>query len=238
MSERVYGPREHPHRGPVLRAWGGHYDHAFIALHPFVGDDDAPDGHPVSWSDVARGIGKPRFPEFALAVTLAANGMDGSERSDADRNLIAQLMAYVEAHGLEYPEDGRLTNCLRAPVVDILRRIGAKAAVVFDGHGQHERDLSLDSLAGMPLVGEWLDYPASNRYPTGVCDAANRFVITSFPMDTYYSIVGITAPALSRLGGDLGLEGFWVDERTTDRWVNEPGTYTYPGWLRETTDAA
>jgi hypothetical protein len=238
LSGRVYGPREHPHDGPIVRAWGGHYDHAFIALHPFIGDDDAPDGRPVSWSDVARGIGSPSFPEFALAVTLAANGMDGSERSDASRVLIARLMAYVEAQALEYPEDGRFTNCLRAPVIDILGRIDAKAAIVFDGHGQHERELSLGSLAGKQLVGGWLDYPASNRHPTGVCDAANRFVITSFPMDAYYSIVGITAPALSCLGGDLGLEGFWVDKRTTNCWVNEPGTYAYPDWLREAPDAA
>ncbi len=53
-----------------------------------------------------------------------------------------------------------------------------------------------------------------------------------------YFIVGIAAAALDRLGGELGPEGFWVNERTTDHWVNEPGTYSYPDSLRETTDAA
>ena len=33
---QIYGPRDYPHKGPILGAWGGHYDHAYIALHPFT----------------------------------------------------------------------------------------------------------------------------------------------------------------------------------------------------------
>jgi hypothetical protein len=238
IAQRVFGPHEHPHDGPVLAAWGGHYDHAFVALHPFISDDDAPDGAPVSWAEIARGLGGPPFGDFAIAVTLAANGMDGSENSDADRSLIARLMTYVRQHNLEYPDDGRFTNALREPVIDILRRIGTEAAIVFDGHGQYERELPLDRLIAQKLCGEWLDYPVSRRYPTGVADAADRFVISGFPMDNYYSIIGITTAALERLGGDLRLEGFWAGPQTTFHWVGEPGTYSYPDWLREAPDAA
>jgi hypothetical protein len=194
---------------------------------------------PVSWTELARALGAPPFADFALAVTLAANGMDGSQRNDADRDLIARLMGLVSHLSLDYPEDAVLPDALRPQVRRILDALGCSEFVVWDEHRPDYRTYSTTKLDELVWSGTWLStsfgYP---RPPTSIADPDERFVMSTFPMDTYYSVVGITAPALDRLGGELGLEGFWVGSETPFDWVNEPGTYSYPDWLRETTGAA
>ena len=220
---QVYGPRDYPHEGPILAAWGGHYDHGYIALHPFTYVESAHHLSPIPWSTVARALGSPEFSEFALAVCLAANGMDGSHRPDANKALISDLMGYVRANHLCYPEDSHFPKAWCICVNYLLSKLGTDHAIVSDytATGPVEQAIRLDDLkdANMP------------EPVNAVADPSHHFIVTTHPMDTYDSIVGVTQQALDAFGGVLPFEGFAVTSDTTSSWVNQPGTYSYPGWL-------
>lgn len=224
MAEvKVYGPRDYPHDGPILDAWGGHYKHAFIALHPFKHRGGAHAPNTITWSEVAREVGSPEFPDFALSVCLAANGMDGRDRPDADRPLIKRLMKFVEEHDLIYPVDATFPLEWCPIVHNLFRRLHTKEAIAKDyiTIGEVEVIVPLDELKASNI-------PRDTR---AMIDPSNRLIVTSFPMDTYDSIVGLTHDASEAVGGKVPLEGFSAGPKTTSSWVNERGTYSYPGWL-------
>ena len=215
--------RLHPHEGPVLAAWGGHYDHAFIALHPFLRCEPEPWRDPVNWAQIAWAIGSPSFPDFALAVVLAANGMSGKQRADADQDLIRRLDSVVKERKLEYPEDGYLPASLCPSFAQLFAMLGSDVVITRDQHSNDEKEISLAELSENPF--------AVPRFTGALIDVEERMIVTCFPMDTYHSIVGVQSDALMTFGNDLRLEGFYAGPETADRWVNEPGTYAYPTWL-------
>lgn len=220
VEDLAYGAWDHPHEGPILSGWAAHYQHVFIALHPFFREDaDERITDVIRWGELASKLGGPTFADFALAVTLASNGMDGSGRGDAERDLIGRLMRHVGAELLEYPDDGYFPDALRPQVHRILSKLGATTVIARDQHRGNQTELSLEALVS--------DAPFPGR-PGAVAHPDRSFIITSFPMDVYHSVVGLTEKAHQALGGELGLEGFWAGPETTDSWVNERGTYTYP----------
>ncbi|MEM7508750.1 MAG: hypothetical protein AAF415_18625 [Pseudomonadota bacterium] len=219
----TFDPRSYPDDGPILDAWGDHYQHAFIALHPFMGGHRKSHPCPIAWSEVAHGLGSPRFPDFALAVCLAANGMDGTCRPDADRQLISKLMKFVEEQDLRYPIDAMFPLAWCAIFHGIFHRMGAAEVIAND----------YITIGDIEVTVPLADFQAARlpRETRAVIDPFNRLIITSFPMDTYASIVGLTHEAFEITGNDLPLEGFFAGPSTTSSWVNEPGTYSYDGWL-------
>ncbi|MEM0991053.1 MAG: hypothetical protein AAGK00_19465 [Pseudomonadota bacterium] len=223
-EHKSFAPREHPHKGPILDAWAGHYAHAFIALHPFYKQiAHQQEVEAVSWQQVAASLSPAPFADFALAVTLAANGMDGKRRKDADLRLIRDLMDYVQTHGLQYPVDGYVSAALFPDVLRILSALGTETCIARNQHKGREQEITVSDL----------DKRAFHLEQTGaLVHPTDTFIITSFPMDTYHSVVGLTADAFDLLEGNLGLEGFWAGSNTSDGWVNEKGTYSYPQWLK------
>lgn len=228
---RLREPWDHPWDGPYLPAWGGHYDHAFVALHPFYRDRERPWVGAVSWGEVARACGSPPFVEFAPAVWDLSY-----YETDADPALVRRIGEVIERLDLIPPADSWLNEALIPACCPLFRALGIETVRVRDNLSRTEAEAPLATIEADPGM---VHAEALESWATAVFDASYRLMVTTQPMsDCQRSVVAMTTAAISALGGSVPLEGFLATATTSDCWINEPGTYTYPGWLREAPHAA
>lgn len=228
---------------PVLAWWEGHYDHVFIALHPFTSDEagDRAAGRPVSeldvktapripWIEVARAVGEPRFDAFALATLLAGYGMTSAHRPEGmmpvpDDALIGEITQHVEAAQLVYPWDDTVSPAIEETVGEIYDALGVETLSAWNEFRDIEESLPVSAL--LAPREDWPLYPMTS--PHAYRDPGCQMLVAA-SFDHVWSLIAVTDAARRKVDpGDL-LEGFFADARTTASWVNEPGTYEPPDW--------
>ena len=223
MSIRLREPWDHPWKEPYLPAWGGHYEHAFVALHPFYKDQQAPWVGAVGWAEVARACGSPPFAKFARALWDASY-----YKTDAD--------PVLDRLDLSTPADSTLNEALVPDCCRMFRALGVETVRLRDNLVKTEAEVPLATLEADPWA---VHAEALAAHATAMFDADHRLIVSTRPRsDWQWSVVALKQDALSALGGRIPLEGFPAGLATGDIWIDEPGTYSYPDWLREATDAA
>lgn len=230
MSVRLREPWDHPWEGPFLSAWGGHYDHAFVSLHPFYRDRQAPWNDAVGWAEVARACGSPTFAEFARALWDASY-----YRTDADPALVSRIGEVIDRLDLIPPADSSLNESLLPAFCRMFRALGLETARVRDGLRNTEDEVTLAAVEADP----WAVHTSRCPHASAMYDCAFRLIVTTqASSDWQWSVVGLKSEALDFVGGELPVEGFWAGPKTGPLWIDEPGTYSYPDWLSEAPDAA
>lgn len=246
-------PEANKDRGapPMLEWWRGIYDHVFIALHPFCrgpadwrpGDywraEDLKQAEPVRWAEVASEIGQPAFEPFALAVTFPCFGISMDtyvlEAPVPDEDLIRRLKAHIELveGGLGYPWTDSISPMIEAQLASAYMRLGAHRLTAWSEFKDKSVEVSSEIVTS--LSTEWREF--AFRAPCALRDNDCQMLVCSEWEDAW-STIALTDAARAVVRPETVFEGFYARQDTPYGWVISPGTYDYPDWLRENTNAA
>lgn len=221
---------------PMLTWWQGVYDHVFIALHPFVASgivgpsvaDHEKAGAQMRWSALARDIGNPDFPDFALALVMASYGVRTEQRQELDlpvppEGLVAQLHAAIGARGEDYPWDDSISPALEVPLAEAFERMDAQSLVAWTEFREASSVVSRSTLAAPGA--DW-----RQRLPDPVHvlqDGQGRMLVTA-SFDDLWSLIALTDAARVAVQPETLFEGFWAGPDTRTDWLNHPGSYQPP----------
>lgn len=224
---------------PMLDWWRGVYDHVFVALHPFVASgkvgpsvaDHEKAGAKLRWEELARDIGRPAFPDFAVALVMASYGVKPERRRDQSLpvppdGLVERLHEAMGARGEDYPWDDSISPALEVPLAQAFERIGAHALIAWTEF----RDAS-SVVARSALAAAGTDWRQRLPQPVHVLQDGRGQMLVTASFDELWSLIAMTEKARDKIEPDTLFEGFWAGPETPADWLNRPGSYQPPkGW--------
>ena len=221
---------------PMLTWWQGVYDHVFVALHPFVSTglvgssvaDHEKAGAQMRWSELARDIDSPAFPDFAIALVMASYGVRSEVRQKMGLpvppdGLVERLHTAIGARGEDYPWDDSISPALEVGLAEAFSRLGTHSLVVWTEFREESSVVSCSTLAAPGT--EW-----RHRLPHPVHvlqDGQARMLVTA-SFDDLWSLIALTHEAREVAQPETLFEGFWAGPKTSAHWLNHPGSYQPP----------
>lgn len=205
--------------------WAGHYEHVFVALHPFHaiardrrGEEDLDAikaARPVTWDEMRRATGTAPFERFALALWCLVLSC---ARKDADLRLADWIERTMAANDLSPPWEGVVPPIFEHPMGAAFARLGVHEVLAWDEGRELSTRLTSGDLSGPPTIARKLDFygPFALHAP-GMLATADSEDIATF--------IALTGEAREAVRPEELFEGFWAGPGTYCDWINPPGFF-------------
>jgi len=210
---------------PLLDAYGGLFESAFIVLHPFVRVPDSlawnatqryPDdaqiaslGSKVPWSEVAALSGLANCARINQALLTSIGSLSHHLADPSGRDA---LQSYLQSNPVWMPVEGRFEPLLHPDFLQIFAAAGA-SELTFVPEFPHTDPVVTLSLAG--LFARTIPFP--NR---GTLLAPDRSFLFTVYWDSFFTLFYGRHSFIARVCAELNLEGFFASPNTEHAWYN------------------
>jgi hypothetical protein len=214
-----------PYDIPLVEAYGGRFESAFVVLHPFVRmpqslawsatrryPDDAlitTNGTKCTWTEVIAQTGLANCARLNQALLTAIGSLD---QHLADPHSRDALQSFLEAQPVWMPVEGSFPPLLRHDFLRAFTTAGATELIHVPEFPQSDppMNLSLESLrsGGLP-------FPASGTLLSP--DASFLFTVD---WDSFFTLFYGSRAFVSDVAASLDLEGFFATPTTEHAWFN------------------
>lgn len=210
---------------PLLQAYGGRFDAAFIALHPFFRIPDSVDwesvdpnmdypdapyirqyGQPVFWQTIMEGIGCEDLRHFYQGMLTSIGAL---QQEYQDKEMATLIASYTKQSNIYYPMEGFFHPLLIESIAQFI---------------SHEQTDDLFYLAEFEKEPEVLSVEAMiqqcdlSRNLRGSLFDVNVTRLATVDWDDFFTVIYGSSDQLASLLESRPLEGFFCDDRTLHTW--------------------
>jgi Protein of unknown function (DUF2711) len=210
---------------PLVQAYGGRFECAFILLHPFVRVPDAlgwsatqhyPDdatiaaqGMKCTWAEVAERTGLQNCARVNQALLTSIGSLDANLADPAGRTA---LQSFLEAHPVWMPVEGRFEPLLQPDLLAAFTAATADELIFVPELPQS------DPVVRLPVEGL---SSAAVPFPTrGTLLAPDASFLFTVDWDSFFTLFYGSREFVTRVAADLTLEGFFATANTEHAWFN------------------
>lgn len=215
------------HQIPLLQAYGGRFDAAFVALHPFFRMPDSdhrepvnlirdyPDnsyirrhGQPVYWQTVMQAIGCDDLRRFYIGMRTSILALN---QEYEDREIAGLIVEYTEQADIFHPTEGMMEPLLIEPISQISQYIS---------HEQTDEIFYLAEIEKEPKVlsVEAAIQECDERWLRGSLFDVNVTRLATVDWDDFFTVIYGSSDELASLLESTPLEGFFCDGETLHTW--------------------
>lgn len=210
---------------PLLGAYGGAFECAFVVLHPFVrvpaemswsatrqypsDTEIAARGSKATWMEVAAATGLNTCARVNQALLTSIGSLSDHLADPAGRE---QLQRFLEAQPVWMPVEGRFEPLLQSDFLNVFAEAGADKVVFVPEFPNSE------PVVRLPLAG-LLD--GSVPFPhRGTLLAPDHSFLFTVDWDSFFTLFYGTRSFVEHAAGALNLEGFFATPNTEHFWFN------------------
>jgi len=214
-----------PYDIPLIEAYGGRFESAFVLLHPFVRvpqslawsvtrryPDDAQIadcGTKCKWTEVTAHTGLTNCARLNQALLTAIGSLDNHLADPCGRDA---LQAYLQAQPVWMPVEGCFAPLLHPDLLRAFAAAGARELIHVPEFPQS------DPAATLPLAqlrSGTLPFPAS-----GTLLAPDASFLFTVDWDSFFSLFYGSSAFVTDVAAMLDLEGFFALPTTEHAWFN------------------
>jgi hypothetical protein len=210
---------------PLMAAYGGRFECAFVVLHPFVrvpaelawsarhqypADGEIADrGAKVPWMEVAAATGLKTCAHLSQALLTSIGSLTDHL---ADPAGCGELKRYLESQPIWMPAEGRFEPLLQPDFLGIFVAAGAQELI-------HVPEfLNSDPVTRLPLAGL---YDRSVAFPQrGTLLAPDHSFLFTVDWDSFFTLFYGARSFVAQVAAGLNLEGFFAAPTTEHAWYN------------------
>jgi len=210
---------------PLVEAYGGRFESAFIILHPFIRVPDelswkvtgrypedaqiAETGLKCRWLEVAAEIGLSSCARMNQALLTSIGAIDGELADPAGRDM---LQKFLQTRPVWMPTEGRFEPLLQPDFVRIFAECGAEELTFVPEFPDCQPAVRL------PMAGL---QDGTIPFPTGgTLLAPDASFLLTVDWDSFFTLFYGSRPFLRDAARRLNLEGFFATANTEHAWWN------------------
>ncbi len=210
---------------PLVEAYGGRFECAFLLLHPFVRVPEAlawsamkhypadeqivAQGTKFPWTEVAAGTGLQNCARINQALLTSIGSLDDSVADPAASN---ELQGFLQSHPVWMPSEGRFEPLLQRDFLDAFAAAGAEDMVFVP---EFPQSAPIVRLAIRDLRSGAVPFPAR-----GTLLAPDASFLFTVDWDSFFTLFYGSRPFITRVSSALNLEGFFATANTEHAWYN------------------
>lgn len=210
---------------PLISAFAGCFEAAFIVLHPFVRvpdslswrqtrqypDDDAvrTHGSKCAWMEVAHSIGLQNCAQINQALLTSIGSLPAHVADPVHRNLLA---TFLQRESVWMPSEGRFEPLLQDDMLAAFVHAGFDELIFVPETAPAEttKRLPVQTYAGR---GALLPAP-------GTLLAPDHSFLFTVDWDSFFTLFYGTRTFITEIASERNLEGFFVAPTTEHAWYN------------------
>jgi Protein of unknown function (DUF2711) len=212
---------------PLLQAYDGRFDAAFIVLHPFFrmpalenemviapGDHDIegyPDdllirqqGQPVYWRTIMQGIGCEDLRRFYIGMRSSIYALN---REYENKEMSRLICDYTDQAEIYHPIEGRIEPLLVEPITEYVSNGYTENVFYLAEFEKQPEELSAES-----IIQKCEGFVRGSLFNT------NNTRLATVDWDDFFTVIYGSKDELVRLHEGKGLEGFFCDTKTMHEW--------------------
>ena len=211
------------HKTPLLQAYGGHFNAAFVTLHPFFRipvsmdwnavERSRPDnlftrkhGQPIHWQTVMEGIGCEDLRHFYIGMRTSIGAL---KLEYQDKEMATLIAEYTEQLDIFYPVEGYFAPLLIEPVSQYISHEQTNEIVCLAEFEKEPEVLSVEA------VLQECDFSYNLR---GSLFDVNVTRLATVDWDDFFTVIYGPRKQLESLVESNPLEGFFCDQQTLHTW--------------------
>jgi len=209
---------------PLLQAYGGRFEAAFIALHPFFrmptdiawepidSSTNYPDnpyvrhyGQPVYWQTIMQGIGCDDLRRFYTGMRTLIGALS---QAYEDREIAKLIETYTKQTDIYHPGEGYIEPLLLEPISRYISHNQTDNLFYLEEHKEEPEILS---------VAEVIQ-KCDERWLLGSLFDMNVTRLVTVDWDDFFTVIYGPKDELTTFLTHHPLEGFWCDDETRHEW--------------------
>jgi len=214
-----------PYDAPLAEAYGGHFESAYVILHPFVGVPEPlawknakqyPDdeqilsrGVKVPWAQIATQTGLSTCAKVNQAL-LTSIGSIGEELRDAPAS--ETLASFLQSDSIWMPTEGRFEPLLQEDFLNAFETAGLDE-LIFVPEFPHTDPIQRLSVSG--LTNRQILFPSR-----GTLAAPDASFLLTVDWDSFFTLFYGPRELVTEVARRRNLEGFFATPTTEHFWFN------------------